>query len=345
MEYINNYESWKATHTATFGRLFSEAYSGNESQKLMLTAALIKITQRDFRGAVEKLTELWHTTDTEYEMSVLNYYRGLIAELCENGDEMEEYYSAIGECEYISDVPFPFLPYYRTGKLAARECECTSAIEYFRRSLSYLEGKEPDERISASIGRITVDIASVYIGMHMHDEAQRFLAISERYSPGIDQTRLSVQITLDAINGEREKAYHGLSAVDKTLKPILTDRVEKMLNKRDAHYFTVEVDRSGYPDAWVSLEKIGKRVLGMLEKEEYEAACDAISKVLSEAMSFMCRRLDVEIYPLENAARVRLKSYFTQTLRGEYRAFLDMRSDALQGWSFEICDEFFTGDN
>jgi len=345
MEYINNYESWKATHTATFGRLFSEAYSGNESQKLMLTAALIKITQRDFRGAVEKLTELWHTTDTEYEKNVLNYYRGLIAELCEDGEGMEEYYSEIGECDYISDVSFPFLPYYRTGKLAARECECTSAIEYFRRSLSYLEGKVPNERISASIGRISVDIASVYIGMHMHDEAQRFLAISERYSPGIDQTRLSVQITLDAIKGERERVYLGLSSVDEALKPILTERIDKMLEKRDAHYFEVDVDRSGYPDAWSRLEKIGKRVLGMLKKEEYEAACDAISKILSETMSFMCRRLDVEIYPLENAARVRLKSYFTKTLRKEYRAFLDLRSDALYGWCFEICDEFFPGGN
>ena len=60
-----NYKGWYEVHKGAFGKIFTDAYADSQEGRVMLTAALNKLSRRDTSGALVILTELGALTEGE----------------------------------------------------------------------------------------------------------------------------------------------------------------------------------------------------------------------------------------------------------------------------------------
>ena len=79
------YKGWREIHTKTFGKVFSLAFEDSREAALQLTAALIRISKRDFNSGFSMLKPLEDFCTREIDDFALNYFMGLCCEFI--GDE------------------------------------------------------------------------------------------------------------------------------------------------------------------------------------------------------------------------------------------------------------------
>lgn len=79
-----NYKEWREIHGKAFGKLFLSAFDDSTEAQIRLTAALIRISKRDFNVGLAKLLMLERFCINDFDSFALSYFTGLCYEFLEN---------------------------------------------------------------------------------------------------------------------------------------------------------------------------------------------------------------------------------------------------------------------
>lgn len=336
-----NYEEWRRIHANAFGEVFSSAFSENAEAQTQLTAALIKISRREFTVALTMLEELRGVCSSDFDSAAVDYFIGLNYEMLGNESEMTESYEKVREADVRFVFPVLFHPYYRTAKLAQRDSECAKAVFYFRKALEFYDGAVPDERISPSVSQIIYDVATVNLYMHRYDEAERFLALSERYDSSENQHRTYIKAILYAVQGKKEESIGTIAKLNDFQRAQCLSTVTAIFDNADLHYCTVVQDRSGFDGFW-SYISLHKSELEELARNKESDVGRIISEKLSEVFAFMKRELDCRVEAVDGKLLVCCKNYCVKTLMLEYEALFVKQPIGLDNWIFRSVNQFET---
>ncbi len=335
-----NYQSWREIHTRAFGDIFASAFTDNREAQVHLTAALIHISNRRFEEAMPKLDLLESICAHGFDETAVNYFKGLNYELMGDEEKMAEYYEKVLASDIALRVPFSFHPYYRTGKFAQRDSECSKALYYYRKALAFYDGIVPDPKAAVNAGQIIYDVATVYLYMHKYDECERFLIWSKTYLPQKHQQRDFVETILCAAQGNTEACQRLLSGLQAFFKSNCEPMVKAILAGIDPHYCVVPQDRRDYGRFGTIVSQRADELEKLMASGNTESAESIMSELLTEALPFMKRKLDCRMDMAEGCVTVYCKDYYVKTLTAEYEALLAEKPSELAMWKFVVVHEF-----
>ncbi|MBE6635737.1 MAG: DUF1963 domain-containing protein [Ruminococcaceae bacterium] len=244
-----NYKNWRKQHSQIFGELFSAAFSDNAEGQIHLTAALINITQRNFRAAISKLEILDRICANEHDAAVTNYFLGICYELelsykmSEDSHKMEEHYERLKGLNAELVFPLLFHPYYRLAKFAQRESRFDDAILYYSKALAIYDGARSMPKINASLSYILYDLATVYLNMREYDKCQSCLEESEGYDGSENQHRIYVKAVLRAVQNKREESLALLGMLNDFLRPSCEAQIKAILNGTDPYHKVIKHEK------------------------------------------------------------------------------------------------------
>lgn len=337
----SNYKAWRKEHTKIFGDIFSRAFTDSGEAQIHLTAALINISQRNFESAMIILNILESVNTNEYDRAAVIYFKGLNHELLGNENEMNEYYEKLCDSNVSFAFPLPFHPYYRTAKFAQRDSECTKAIFYYKKALSFYDGIDDLNSKSRSIiSQIMYDIATLYLYMHKYDECEKFLALSNTYDNSENQQRTFVTAILYAAQGKINESGNLLSSMSSFLRMNCQPVIEAICAKKDMHYCVVDQDKSAYKNFWNYLVENKYDLEELIISGKYSDVQKTVSDILSATLPFMQRKIACRIEMSEGIITVLCKNYYVKTLVEEYRYLFSIKPKELDNWKFVSVDEF-----
>lgn len=336
-----NYQGWRREHKKIFGEIFSCAFDENEEAQIHLTAALINISQRSFEAAMHKLDILESICTNDYDCAVVNYFIGLNHELLGNENKMNEYYEKLERSNISFVFPLAFHPYYRTAKFAQRDSECTKAIFYYQKALSFYDGvTDLNSKNRSIIAQIIYDVATLYLYMHKYDECEKFLALSKSYDGSENQQITYVRAILYAVQGRINDSRNLLDTMSSFLRANCEPMIEAIAAKRDPHYCVVKQDKSAYTDFWNTLIENKADLEKLINSKRNLDAQKNVTEMLSATLSFMKRQIACRIEVSDITITVYCKNYYVKTLIEEYKSLFSIKPNELNNWTFISVNEF-----
>lgn len=215
-----NYIKWRETHGKVFGELFLSAFKESVEAQIHLTAALIKISNRDFNGGLSKLLMLEQVCFDDFDCFALSYFTGLCYEFLENEQLMNEYYDKMLKYGFDMQFIIAFHPYYRTAKFAQRKSENAKALEYYKKAYELYSDDETDAVKLQNLGQLCFDLGSVYLSVKDYAKSREFLEKSCRFSPAENPQRSYVLAILCAIEGKKDESKQLVDRLPDNLKVI-----------------------------------------------------------------------------------------------------------------------------
>ncbi len=215
-----NYIKWRETHGKAFGDVFLSAFEESPEAQIHLTAALIRISNRDFDGGLSKLLMLERFCCNDFDCFALSYFTGLCYEFLENEEEMNKYYDKMLEYDFDFKFIIGFHPYYRTAKFAQRKSENAKALEYYNKAYELYSGDETDIVKLENLGQLCYDLGTVYLSVKDYAKSREFLEKSYKFSPAENPQRSYVLAILCAIEGKKEESKQLVNSLPDNLKPI-----------------------------------------------------------------------------------------------------------------------------
>ena len=215
-----NYIKWRDMHGRVFGDVFLSAFEESPEAQIHLTAALIRISNRDFDGGLSKLLMLEDFCCSDFDCFSLSYFMGLCYEFLENEQKMNKYYDKM--LTYGFDLHFiiAFHPYYRTAKFAQRKSENAKALEYYKKAYKLYSDDETDAVKLENLGQLCYDLGSVYLSVKDYKKSREFLEKSYRFSPAENPQRSYVLAILCAIEGKKDESKQLVDSLPDNLKVI-----------------------------------------------------------------------------------------------------------------------------
>lgn len=222
MEYTlenERYQEWRTIHTNTFGDVFTLAFEDVQEAQLQLTAALIKISKRDYDGGLQMLKKLEDFCFCAFDCFALSYFIGLCYEFIGNEEQMNHYYEAMSEQNIDYLFTMVFHPFYRSAKFAQRKSENEKALHYYKKAIDLYLGQETSADKRRTIGLLYYEMGTVYLSCQNYKKSRQFLEKSYEYCPEENAHRTYVTAILCAAEGNRaeaEKLIHTLPEYLKT---------------------------------------------------------------------------------------------------------------------------------
>ncbi len=201
-----SYKKWREIHGRAFGDIFLSAFDGFAEAQLQLTAALIRISKRDFEGGLSLLLPLESLCVRDCDCYSLFYFIGLCFEFMEKETEMNKYYGKMQEHGEENLFLLAFHPYYRTAKFAHRKGDNAKALRYYGKALSIYAEKEEHRIKRQNIGQLSCDMATVYLNMGDSEQSRRYIEASIAANAEESPQRNYVLAVLCAAEGKREEA-------------------------------------------------------------------------------------------------------------------------------------------
>ncbi len=221
MEYTldsENYKKWREIHGNAFGNVFHSAFDESLEAQIHLTAALIRISSRNFNGGLSILLMLEQFCINDFDNFALSYFTGLCYEFLENEEEMNKYYDKMLEYDFDFEFIIGFHPYYRTAKFAQRKSENTKALNYYNKAFELYCDDETNAVKLQNMGQICYDIGTVYLSCQDYVKSHQFLDMSCKYSPADNPQRNYVLAILFAVEGKRDEAKKIVDSLPDYLK-------------------------------------------------------------------------------------------------------------------------------
>lgn len=335
-----NYLKWRRIHAATFGDIFEDAFEGNSGAQVMLTSALIKITEKNTAPALEMLGQLMKLCDTDWDRATVSYFSGLCIEIAGDVKGAERFYDDLVSASVNFSFPNTFQPYYRTAKLYQQASECTKAINYYKKALSFYENASPTANNKRQASQIIYDIATVCLYSHQYALAQSYLELSREYCADINWQREYVQAILYALGGKTEQCSILTASMPELLKQSCVNIISAIESRSELHYFVVEQSGGDCGRFWSSLLREEKKLSTLILSDKTDEAESLISSLLSEHLSFAGRRLECRIEIDNGIAVVKCKNYFIKTLAYEYEKLFSHHPAELLNLRFVSVNEF-----
>lgn len=330
-----NYKKSRESHTAVFGRIFSESFCDNEIAAIYFTSALNLITNKRFDEAGNRLEVLATMCAGEHERAAVHYFAGLAFEFLGDTAKACEHYRELLEASVKFEYQLLFHPYYRTAKLANKnELEMTKSLYYYRKALEFYDGTEPQGGNAETVSFILYDAATVSMIMHRYGDAQRFMELSYRYSHKENQQREYVMSILEAIVGNADGCNARVVRLNGLFRDSARAVTERILAGSDIHYFAVEQDRSKYGEFIDFLCSERDKLCDTVSAGDTEAVSELIGARLTQVLGFMHRRIECRIETDGGKVTVICKNYYTKSLMAEYAVLLARANGIVPGWTF-----------
>lgn len=213
-----NYKQWREIHGKAFGDVFLAAFEESAEAQIHLTAALIKISKRDFNGGLSTLLMLESICLSDFDCAVLSYFIGLCYELLENEPQMNKYYEQMQKYDIKFTFMVAFHPYYRTAKIAQRKAENAKALSYYNKALELFSENEADTAGLENMGQIYYDMATIYLSCQDYDKSWEFIEKSCKCSPAENHQRNYIIAVLYAIEGKKDESKKLVDSLPDYLK-------------------------------------------------------------------------------------------------------------------------------
>lgn len=213
-----NYRQWREIHGKAFGKVFLSAFNDSPEAQIHLTAALIKISNRDFNGGLAILLMLEKICFNDFDCFALCYFIGLCYEFLENEEQMNEYYEKMLEYDENYLFIIAFHPYYRTAKFAQRKSENAKALSYYKKALQLYSENETDSVKLQNIGQIYFDMCTVFFSCADFERSREFLEKSCKYSPAENPQRNYIMAVLYAVEGKSDESRKIIESLPDYLK-------------------------------------------------------------------------------------------------------------------------------
>lgn len=213
-----NYKKWREIHGKAFGDIFLSAFQQSQEAQLHLTAALIRISKRDFQGGLTILLMLENACIDDFDCFAIFYFIGLCYEFLENEEQMNKYYEKMAEYDEDAQFLVAFHPYYRTAKLAQRKSENEKALKYYNKALGLYSGNETNTGKKENMGQIYYDMGTVCLSCHDNAKAWENIEKSIKYSPAENPQRNYVTAILCATEGRMVQAHELVDGLPDYLK-------------------------------------------------------------------------------------------------------------------------------
>lgn len=213
-----NYKKWREIHGNAFGHIFLSAFEDSPEAQIHLTAALIRVSQRNYNGGLAILSMLEKLCYNDFDCFALSYFIGFCYELLENTEQMNKYYEKMKQYNESYQFIIAFHPYYRTAKFAQRKSENKKALNYYNKALELYSEKETDAVNLENMGQIFYDMGTIFLSCKDYIKSREFLDKSYKYSPAENPQRNYVMAILCAIEGKREESEKLVNCLPDYLK-------------------------------------------------------------------------------------------------------------------------------
>ena len=213
-----NYKQWREIHGKAFGKVFLSAFNDSPEAQLHLTAALIKISKRDFNDGLTILLMLEKACFNDFDCFALYYFIGLCYEFLENEEQMNEYYEKMLRYDENYLFIIAFHPYYRTAKFAQRKSENAKAISYYKKALELYSENETDSVKLQNIGQIYFDMCTVFFACADFEKSREFLEKSYNFSTAENPQRNYIMAVLYAVEGKSDESRKLVESLPAYLK-------------------------------------------------------------------------------------------------------------------------------
>lgn len=227
-----NYKQWRKIHGKAFGKVFLSALEESSEAQIHLTAALIKISKRDFDGGLAILLMLENLCFNDFDCFSIFYFIGLCYEFLENEKKMNQYYEKMREYDEIYSFKIAFHPYYRTAKFAQRKSENKKALNYYNKALELYPENETDKVKLENMAQIYYDMATIYLSCQEYEKSWKFVEKSCKCSPAENPQRNYIMAILYAIEGKREEAKKIVNGLPDYLKEPCKQIISTINNKQ-----------------------------------------------------------------------------------------------------------------
>lgn len=213
-----NYKKWREIHGKVFGNTFLSAFEESAEAQIHLTAALIKISERDFNSGLTILLMLEKVCANDFDCFAISYFIGLCYEFLENEEKMNEYYEKMLKCGENYLFIIAFHPYYRTAKLAQRKSENDKALCYYNKALGLYNGNETDNIKVENMSQIYCDMATVCLSCGDYRKSWECIEKSCEYNSAENPQRNYLRAVLYAIEGKTHESKRIVDSLPDYLK-------------------------------------------------------------------------------------------------------------------------------
>lgn len=320
-EYAKNsdgYTQWRKIHGDAFGRVYLSAFEDNEDARLFLTSALTQMTKKEFLKAERMLAYLYELASNDFDRASICYFSGLNFELMQEKEKMNRCYEELRSFNIGFHYNIIFHPYYHTAKLSAKEAECTVALQYYKKALSFYDRKETDEEERKTAAHIYSDMAAVFSYRHQYSEAVSCLKKSFSFSETDIEQRDYVIAILNALENRKAEVDEILKKLSPLLRRAGSIMTQNIMNNKDPHYCTVRINRFAYPVCLKRLSGLSDEIISLVKADKYTEAAQKISDVLTAVFPFMKRKLACRIIKSDDSIIIECKNYYVKTLMAEY---------------------------
>lgn len=213
-----NYKGWREIHGKAFGKVFLSAFDDSPEAQIHLTVALIKISNRDYKGGLAALLMIEELCFNDFDDFALSYFIGFCYELLEDELQMTKYYEKVSEYDGDYSFKIAFHPYYRTAKFAQRKAENEKALNYYNKALGFYCESETDSLRLENMGQIYYDMGTVCLSSKNYKESRCFLEKSCKVSPADNPQRNYVMAILCAVEGKTDESNKLVESLPDYLK-------------------------------------------------------------------------------------------------------------------------------
>lgn len=213
-----NYKKWREIHGKTFGDVFLSAFIESSEAQIHLTAALIRISKRDFDGGLAILLMLENVCFNNFDCFALSYFTGLCYEFLENEEQMNKYYEKMLKCDESHLFIIAFHPYYRTAKFAQRKSDNNKALYYYNKALGLYDGNETHNIKVENMSQIYCDMAAVYLSCGDYGKSWECIEKSSEYNSAENPQRNYLKAVLYAIEGKTRESKRIVDSLPDYLK-------------------------------------------------------------------------------------------------------------------------------
>ena len=330
----NDFQKSWSVHLQAFGPILEPAFVNNYQARIHLTAALNKISRRDVKGGLLKLSSLKKFCEADADYAAYLFFLGLCFEFSGDKDNMISCYLKSGEYGHKF-----YLPYLKVAKGAHADAVFEVAEQNYKAAISCYDGTETDAQSKTILASAYTNLASCLTMMHRYSEAEEALAASEEVLPQ-QQGRDATKAILCAAMGKADEANGLLSEMEAQL-PMFAHPTKKMVSEimggTHPHFHAVEINNTCIVDFWRWFEANAADFNSQLQSDAYDKFFSTIQAHLKSVFPFMERPCELGIQPTDYGYEITFADFYMVSLQNGYEQLIAACPDSLrQQWNFVI---------
>ena len=336
-EASENFAGWRKVHTDTFGAIFARAFEGIPQAAIQLTAALTKLSRRDFSVALALIEELVPLAESEFDSTAVNYFAGLACELSGDMPTMAEYYDAVyASNTHVSFTP-AFHPYYKIAKNAHCEGRCTLAVSLYTKALSYYNVQRSGFRPAPlAVANLFCELGMVLLYMQDYDGAAAAIAASEKLCKEEIPSKTFALAILNAVKGDFNTAHaYALRAGAAAENASLT--VTQIKDGTNPHFCKMRLDEATTEEAITRWRERKTYIFNLAQSGKFAEAEQSIKEIIHPILSKRSVYPGVRVEFSDGIATAICYTGYQMSAFSAYESLLP-RLDG-SGWRFIMADE------